>query len=255
MSLLRLPLSIVVLALLFLTSDAIYHGSDADKINPYMASVFVQSFLVQQHACGGVIVGSRTVLTAAHCVDGVSLSSLDIRYGGLDREALPTRNPVIKVLIHPNWNTNTIDCDYAILTLQYSVAPPYATLSSEPISTNDDLRIYGWGGTSRLDVALPRNLRTAPFKGLSEAECNEKWSDINPITENMGCMQSENASFCPGDDGGPVFGDAGNNLVGIMSWGAFSVGLLASCETSTLERPNVFSAVAPQELWIAANTI
>ena len=34
--------------------------------------------------CGGSIIGDNTVLTAAHCCDGVSASSISVRAGTLE---------------------------------------------------------------------------------------------------------------------------------------------------------------------------
>jgi secreted trypsin-like serine protease len=237
------------------TSQAIVSGEAQDIANPYLVSLVSSGLFGDSHICGGTIIGSKTVLTAAHCVDGSDASSLKVKYGGTDRTHLRTKIQVTKVIKHPNWNTNTIDSDYALLRLSSSVTnedgnpmTTYGQLATSSPPTGSEISISGWGKKHGSDTELPAQLQEALLQALEADACNEKWSDVNPITRNMACAESESGSFCNGDNGGPVMDAAGSTIYGVMSWGE------NGCPADTTVRPNVYADVAAASDWIKQNT-
>lgn len=237
------------------TSQAIVGGEAQDTTNPYLISLVSSGWFGDSHICGGAIIGPKTVLTAAHCVDGSTASSLKVEYGGIDRTDLRVKIQVSQVIKHPNWNTNTIDSDYAILRLSRTVTDEngeemttYGQLATSSAATGTDVSISGWGKKNGADTQLPALLQGATLKALQADACNAKWSDVNPITRNMACAESESSSFCNGDDGGPVMDTSGSTIYGVLSWGE------NGCPADTTVRPNVYADVASASAWIKQNT-
>ncbi|KAK9758881.1 Trypsin [Popillia japonica] len=58
--------------------------------------------------CGGSILNKHWALTAAHCVDGYSVSALNVVSGSIYLSGGGNFNNVIKVIVHENWDPYNI---------------------------------------------------------------------------------------------------------------------------------------------------
>jgi secreted trypsin-like serine protease len=237
------------------TSQAIVGGEAQDNANPYLVSLVSSGWLGDSYICAGAIVGSQTVLTTARCVDGSSASSLKVKYGGTNRTDLKTKMYVAEVLKNPNYSASTRDSDYALLRLSKPVTDgdgkpmtTYGQLATSSPPTGTELIISGWGKKHGSDTQLPAQLQGTIMQALEAGACRAKWSDVNSITRNMACAESESGSFCDGDDGGPVTDAAGSTIYGVLSWGE------KGCPADTTVRPNVYADAAAASTWIIQNT-
>merc|ERR1712193_42798 len=86
--------------------------------------------------CGGAWMGGKNILTAAHCCDGVSASSVSVRMGSSRHASGGDVYDVARVISHPNYDDFDISNDACILVLEEeptnSVAQP-VDLPSGPI--------------------------------------------------------------------------------------------------------------------------
>lgn len=225
---------------------------------PYQISLVSSGWFGDSHICGGSLIGTNTVLTAAHCCDGSSASSLKVKYGSsVDRTKLATSNQVTQVIMHPGYSSSTIDNDVCVLR----VANPVSTIAGnvELISvcdasppTGTTVQLTGWGKTSGSTSTLPTILQIVSMSILSASECNGKWGDVNPVTNQMICATNPTASGCNGDSGGPLVHNAGSAnrcLAGVVSWGA------NGCPADTTVRPTVYADPASLKAWISSNTV
>ena len=72
------------------------------------------------YLCGGTILSSSWIITAAHCVYGVSASQVIIFAGSNTRFAGQAR-VASRVVIHPSYNGNTQENDLALIQLSTSL--------------------------------------------------------------------------------------------------------------------------------------
>jgi len=174
--------------------------------------------------CGGVLINANTVLTAAHCSVDYSASSVKVRAGSLKYASGGTLVSVSKIVVHPDYDSNTIDNDIALWQLATAIPTSstigYATLpvqGSDPAS-GTSTTVSGWGLTSEGGSTLPASLRYVSVPVVSRATCRSEYG-TSAITDNMFCAAATGKDSCNGDSGGPIIITSTGVLAGTVSWG------------------------------------
>lgn len=219
-------------------ASAVVGGSDATASTaPYQASVVVQGWFGSSHACGGALVGEKSVVTAAHCVNGHTPDQIKVKYGGLDRTHLAVTQDVVKISQHEGFN-GALANDVAVLELSSPIEMTDRVktieLASSTPAPGAELTVTGWGRTRpdanslptglkvlRERLATPESCRTSG-RGIRLARAEEGGPvegpapALNTRTMLCGAPVATGESLCTGDGGGPAVVDG--VLVGIASW-------------------------------------
>jgi secreted trypsin-like serine protease len=203
-------------------------------------------------SCGGTLVAPDRVVTAGHCVAGLSLDQLDpIRIAGQRRKA-------VHFAMHPDWRSpngeNFLD-DVAVIQLDAPVTT-VAPVPLGPDATPPRATVLGRGASTHSGRRAGRLLE-ATLRTVGDRACSRQWRRARGndgerfSAARMVCSVDVNgrrplSSACFGDSGGPLFGGthAAPVLYGIVSYGS------DSCGGDGL--PTVFAEVARYREFILA---
>jgi trypsin len=191
--------------------------------------------------CGGSLITSRIVITAAHCVYDMSPAEVNVVLGRtkLSDSGQGLEVPIQALSYQSNYNhpppfssvAPRFDVGYLVLT-QPSSQPRIQIAGGGEASLWSPAavqRISGWGCTSEpviiFDCTTSDDLRHASVPIVADSTCGSSdvyGSDIDPQTMVCAGNLGGGADSCHGDSGGPLqapMAGGGYRLVGITSWG------------------------------------
>ncbi|XP_016979465.1 trypsin beta [Drosophila rhopaloa] len=199
------------------------------------------------HSCGGSIYSANVIVTAAHCLQSVSASTLQIRAGSSYWSSGGTVLKVASFRNHEGYNANTMVNDIAIIKLSgslgFSSSIKSIGLAGSNPANGAAASVSGWGTQSSGSSSIPSQLQYVNVNIVSQSVCaSGAYSYGSQIRSSMICAASSGKDACQGDSGGPLV--SGGVLVGVVSWGY-------GCALSNY--PGVYASVADLRSWVINN--
>ncbi|XP_065335987.1 transmembrane protease serine 9-like [Cloeon dipterum] len=225
--------------------------------------------------CGGTLISTKAVLTAAHCIFGLNASDFDVTIGVYDRKS--SYSPKIQIntpsrlISHPNYTSGQFHYDIGLMIFdeeQFNITEHVRPIclwnedaSLERVSENQAV-VIGFGITDS-NKTLPETLQEAKLQIRSHKVCylsNRRFFQkyLKP-GDNFCAGYTNGTTACHGDSGGSLSLEKNGRwfIRGIVSFGMSKKSANASGGAQeTVCNPNsysLFTDVANYMDWILEN--
>ncbi|XP_071514799.1 chymotrypsin-like elastase family member 2A [Panulirus ornatus] len=233
-------------------NSRIYNGEETEP-NEYPWQVWLVTLWTDRRAasCGGSIISSQWVMTAAHCLSrsNIPVTIIRVTVGAHDR-LIPGTTGGYNVYASAyaiHWNYGFPAYDIALIHLQQPLTlsrtvmpvclPPSSWVKDDFV--NEVITVSGWGRTE--EGTAPRNLRDIETKGVSLSTCRSVYGQ--GLSDTVLCTDGTKLrKVCYGDSGGPAMIERNRRM--------YQVGVVSFTGSCSSTRPDGHCRVARMVGWI-----
>ncbi len=206
--------------------------------------------------CGGSIISSTWILTAAHCVNGLGPSQVSVYSGISNNSQRQSVTPIraAGIAVHPDFAPPSYANDIALINLTSPITPgPGAQIVALPVAQDPaawppvgtEATISGWGVANFTGSSTSDQLLKATVQVLAPpaAACGEYGTGFNGFLSLCAGAQGGGVDTCQGDSGGPLV----INVAGVpILAGVTSVGF----ECARANYPGIYTRTSTFIPWI-----
>ncbi|XP_028142501.1 uncharacterized protein LOC114336349 isoform X1 [Diabrotica virgifera virgifera] len=223
---------------------------------PWQAALKVRVKDKSAHWCGAIIISSRWVLTAAHCLQGYTKGAYVIVAGDYntdDNDGTEQQKYIDEFFVHEQFRKgHKLNNDIALIkvkgtgfVLNDDVQPICLPDATTDYSKQMNCTISGFGSIKSGVSAYSHNLLSAWITTYSDDICKMPHVYGDVLTNGMFCAGSMDGAMdaCDGDSGGPLacLDQGVFTLYGITSWGM---------HCGYANKPGVYVKVGHYRKWI-----
>ncbi|XP_061717988.1 brachyurin-like [Cydia pomonella] len=221
---------------------------------PYQVGLVITILWILTSVCGGSLISTTRVLTAAHCYyDGTfTANSIQTVHGSNLLFTGGVRHTTNDIELHPNWDPEMVANDIAIIRIPavtlsnviQTIALPFNDASNLFVGTNALASGYGLqsdGGS----ISIFQRLNAVTLPVIANSVCDEVYRPY--ITNTNICTSGAGGQgTCSGDSGGPLALNINGvpTLIGVTSFGSS-----AGCEVGL---PAGYARVTSYVSWITS---